>query len=74
MVLGSRGLVGVKVAVVPVYVTTAGMTAAPFRSANVEPFRLVAVIGSLNVAVMGAFRGTSVAELAGTVDMTVGPF
>lgn len=72
VMFGPSGLVGVKVAVVPVYVTAAGTAVAPFLSTNVVPFNVEAVMASLKVAVMGAFRGTSLAAFTGTVDMTVG--
>jgi hypothetical protein len=71
-VFGASALVGFSVAVVPVYVTAAGTGVVPFRSTNVVVFSVPAVIASLNVAVTETFRVTPVAEIAGTVDRTVG--
>ena len=60
---------GVKVAVVPLYVTT---PLTPLLKVKVAGDTVVASIASLNVAVIAAFAATPVALYAGLIKETVG--
>jgi len=72
-VLLARSNVGVKVAIVPEYVTAPATTVAPGPvTVNVAPVMVAAFIASLNVAETSVFTGTALAPFAGTVDITVG--
>jgi hypothetical protein len=72
-VLLARTAVGVKVAVLPAYVTApvTGVAPGPVRVNVIAPI-VAGFIASLNVAETRVFTGTTVAAFAGTVETTVG--
>ena len=72
-VLLARTVAGVKVAVLPAYVTTPATGVAPGPvKVNVVPLIVAGFMASLNEAETGVFTGTAVAPLAGNVETTVG--
>jgi len=72
-VLLARIAVGVKVAVLPVYVTAPGTGVAPGPvTVKVVPVMVAGFMGALNVAEMSVLTATAVAPFTGTVDTTVG--
>jgi hypothetical protein len=72
-VLLARTAVGVKVAVLPAYVTApvTGVAPGPVRVNVIAPI-VAGFMASLNVAETRVFTGTAVAPFAGTVETTVG--
>ena len=70
--MGVKDAEGVKVAVVPLYVTVPETGVVPFIRVNSAVVIVAGSIGSLNVAVTALSIAIAEAELTGLVDITVG--
>ena len=72
VVEGERSAAGVKVAVMPAYLTVPETAVAPCFTVKVAALMVVGSIASLNVALMVLLTPTFVAASAGSVEETVG--